>query len=154
MRRRRKTPGPLILILLGAVLTLGYCTVTTFGANSPKEVVEQFYRYEQNGDFGNAWELFHSEMKKRFDKSDYIQTKNHVFLGHMAVSTFDVKVGDTNKINRWTFFNGGPVFEDVHEVDVTLTFESQFGIFEMHQKAYAVKEDGAWRVLWNYDFEG
>lgn len=152
MRRRRKSPFP-ILIIIGAALILGVFSVSTFGSsNNPEDLVLQFYKYEQDGDFGNAWELFHSEMKKRFDKSDYIQTKNHVFLGHMAVDTFDVEIGDSNEIGEWRLTKEGPAFQNVHQVEVTLTFESQFGLFNIQQNCYVVKEEGEWRVLWDYRF--
>ncbi|HWO76586.1 MAG TPA: hypothetical protein VNM69_11925 [Bacillus sp. (in: firmicutes)] len=150
MRRKRK--GWLFVLLLGLVLVIGFFGVSTFGANSPEEVVELFYEYEKDGDFGNSWELFHSEMKKRFDKSDYIQTKNHVFFGHMAVDTFDVEIGDTDKLNRWTLGKDGPVFQNVYQVEVTLTFKSQFGLFDMVFYCYTVEEDGDWKVLWDYNY--
>ncbi len=119
---------------------------------SPEEVIKTFYQYEKEGDFGNSWNLFHSEMKKRFAKSTYIQTKNHVFLGHMGVKTFDVKVGEVKKVKRFTFSKDGLTFKDARKAEVTLLFDSQFGELVINQTCYVVREKGEWKVLWNYNF--
>ncbi|KAA2301856.1 hypothetical protein FY526_22830, partial [Clostridioides difficile] len=42
-------------------------------------VAEEFYKYEQTGDFGSSWELFHPLMKERFPKSAYVQNRAHIF---------------------------------------------------------------------------
>jgi hypothetical protein len=152
--RRRKNPVPLILIgIFGAVLIFLFVSILgNGGGESPEQVIEEFYEYEQNGDFGNSWEMFHSEMKKKFGKSSYIQTKNHVFLGHMGVDTFEVKVGEIEKIKKFPFSKDGPTFKDVRSTKVDLLFDSQFGELTISQVCYVAQEQGEWKILWNYDF--
>jgi hypothetical protein len=152
--RRRKNPVPLLLIgIAGAVLIFLFVSVLgNRGGESPEKVIEEFYEYEQKGDFGNSWEMFHSEMKKKFDKSSYIQTKNHVFLGHMGVDTFEVKVGEIKKIKKFPFSKDGPTFKDVRSAKVDLLFDSQFGVLTISQVCYVAQEKGEWKILWNYDF--
>jgi hypothetical protein len=152
--RRRKNPVLLLLIgIVGAVLIILFVSVLgNGGGESPEQVIEEFYEYEQNGDFGNSWEMFHSEMKKKFGKSSYIQTKNHVFLGHMGVDTFEVKVGEIEKIKKFPFSKDGPTFKDVRSAKVDLLFDSQFGVLTISQVCYVAQEKGEWKILWNYDF--
>jgi hypothetical protein len=152
--RRRKNPVPLLLIgILVAVLIILFVSVLGNGeGESPEQVIEEFYEYEQNGDFGNSWEMFHSAMKKKFGKSSYIQTKNHVFLGHMGVDTFEVKVGEIEKIKKFPFSKDGPTFKDVRSAKVDLLFDSQFGVLTISQVCYVAQEKGEWKILWNYDF--
>ncbi|WP_456273176.1 hypothetical protein [Bacillus sp. AK031] len=156
MRRRRNTPLPLIGVVLFVILILILILRSCGGPNSPpsspESVIKQFYEYEQDADFGNAWELFHSEMKKRFKKSSYIQTKNHVFLGHMGVESFDVEIGEMEEVEEWKLSKDGPVFKNVTLADVTMFYNSQFGVMEIKQKCYAVLEKGEWKVLWDYRF--
>jgi hypothetical protein len=152
--RRRKIPVPLLLIVIGCILLiLFFLSVLGDGKErSPDVVIEEFYQYEQNGDFGNSWEMFHSEMKKKFGKSSYIQTKNHVFLGHMGVDTFEVKVGEIEKIKKFSFSKDGLKFKNVRSAKVDLLFESQFGVLTISQVCYVAQEKGEWKILWNYDF--
>jgi hypothetical protein len=154
--RRRQSPLPLmafgLILIFIVIIVLKSCAGGTSPPDSPKTVIEQFYEYEQDGDFGNAWELFHSEMKKRFKKSSYIQTKNHVFLGHMGVETFEVEMGEMKKLDEWKMSKDGPVFKDVSAAEITMHYDSQFGIMEIRQTCYAVVEKGEWKVLWNYDY--
>ncbi|MCA1055282.1 hypothetical protein LCM10_09830 [Rossellomorea aquimaris] len=152
--RRRKNPIPLLLIGMVGV-TLLFLFVSVLGSDRgepPEQVIEAFYTYEQNGDFGNSWELFHSEMKKKFGKSTYIQTKNHVFLGHMGVDTFKVKVGEVEEVKKFTFSKGGLAFKDVRSAQVEMMYDSQFGKLTITQICYVTREKDEWKILWNYNF--
>ncbi|MEK5361858.1 hypothetical protein ACPOM7_02135 [Peribacillus castrilensis] len=52
-------------------------------------MVEDFYQYESEAEFGKYWELISSEIKQRFpNRADYVQYREHVFLQHMAVQMF------------------------------------------------------------------
>jgi hypothetical protein len=52
-------------------------------------VVEDFYQYESEAEFGKSWELISSEIKQRFpNRADYVQYREHVFLQHKAVQMF------------------------------------------------------------------
>jgi hypothetical protein len=152
--RRRKNPLPLLFMGIGGIILifLFISVIGGGGERSPEQVIEEFYEYEQKGDFGNSWEMFHSEMKKKFGKSSYIQTKNHVFLGHMGVDTFEVEVGEIETLKKFPFSKNGPVFKDVRSAKVDLLFESQFGEMTISQVCYVAQEKGEWKILWNYDF--
>lgn len=152
---RRKSPVPLfigvvVLILIGAAL---FMFIGKSGEpETPEEVIKQFYDYEKEGDFGNAWELFHPEMKALFPKSTYIQTKNHVFMGHMGVDEFEVNIGKIEKLKKFTFNQDGLTFRDVRKAKVDMLFQSQFGELVISQNCYVALEEGKWRILWNYNF--
>ncbi|MBN8193967.1 hypothetical protein JI667_17595 [Bacillus sp. NTK074B] len=152
---RRKSPFPLIVgvgIAVIAIVALFMLLGTTQEPDTPEEVIDEFYRYEKDGDFGNAWELFHSEMKNKFPKASYIQTKNHVFMGHMGVDEFEVDIGSIEKEKEFTFNHEGLQFDDVRKAEVDLFFDSEFGELTITQTCYVAMEEGEWRVLWNYNF--
>ncbi|EDL64910.1 hypothetical protein [Bacillus sp. SG-1] len=156
MRRRRNFPLPVIVAGISIIIILAFvlrsCAGGSTPPSSPESVIKQFYEYEQDADFGNAWELLHPEMKKRFSKSSYIQTKNHVFLGHMGVETFDVEIAEMEKLEEWKMSKDGPVFKNVTAASITMTFDSQFGLLKISQKCYSVLEKGEWKVVWDYHF--
>jgi hypothetical protein len=153
--RRRKNPIPLLLLGIGVILFIVIIIALTGRgeAGSPDQVINEFYKNEQQGDFGKSWELFHSQMKKKFGKSSYIQTKNHVFMGHMGVDTFDVKVGEIEKIKKFSFSKDGPTFKNVRSAKVDLLFKSQFGEMTISQVCYVAQEKEEWKILWDYDFD-
>jgi hypothetical protein len=153
MRRKKTVPlfiGAIVAILLVMVLLM--VIGKTQEPDSPEEVIVEFYNFERDGDFGNAWELFHSEMQNKFPKSSYIQTKNHVFMGHMGVDEFEVEVGNIEKEKEFTFNEEGLRFKNVRKAEVNLYFDSQFGELMITQTCYLAIEEGEWRVLWNYNF--
>ncbi|PFA67314.1 hypothetical protein CN378_10730 [Bacillus sp. AFS015802] len=152
---RRKSPVPLI-IGVGVLILIGAALFMFIGKSqepeTPEEVIKQFYDFEKEGDFGNAWELFHPEMKTLFPKSTYIQTKNHVFLGHMGVDEFEVNIGKIERLKKFIFNQDGLTFRNVRKAKVDLIFQSQFGELVISQNCYVALEEGKWRVLWNYNF--
>jgi hypothetical protein len=152
--RRRKNPLPFLLIGIGVIVFILFIVAVTGGdeVKSPEQVIKEFYEYESNGDFGNSWALFHSQMKKKFGKSSYIKTKNHVFMGHMGVDTFEVDVGKIEKIKKFSFSSDGPIFKNVRSAKVDMYFKSQFGVMTISQLCYVAQEKGEWKILWNYDF--
>ncbi|WP_156477327.1 hypothetical protein [Rossellomorea vietnamensis] len=121
-------------------------------SNNPEQVIEDFYDFEKEGDFGSSWELFHSEMKKKFSKSTYIQTKNHVFMEHMDVDSFEVEVEEISDQKEFKFSKDGPTFKNVKKGDVLMTYDSQFGKLTINQTCYAVEEEGEWKIIWDYNF--
>ncbi|THE11903.1 hypothetical protein E1I69_12875 [Bacillus timonensis] len=152
MRRRRGLPIQLILIIVGAILFV--ILVISFFRSSPeeeaKELVHSFYKYEQDADFGSSWELFHPLMQERFQKADYIQQRNHVFVGHFGTDTFKFTIEDAEKLKSWQMTQNSTTFHDVYKVPITQTYKSTYGTFSIHQDVFVVHEDGDWMLLWSY----
>ncbi|MDX8343164.1 hypothetical protein [Rossellomorea sp. YZS02] len=121
-------------------------------SNNPEQVMKDFYDFEKMGDFGSSWDLFHSEMKKKFSKSTYIQTKNHVFMGHMGVDTFKVEIEEITDQKEFKFSKDGPTFKNVKKGKVAMKYDSQFGKLTIYQTCYTVQEEGEWKILWDYQF--
>jgi len=116
-----------------------------------KQVVEAFYRYEQAGDFGSSWELFHPLMKKKFRKDVYIQRRAHVFMQDFDVETFEYRLSEAEHLDSWSMSDEHQPFQDVYRVRVIQTFQSVFGVFELHQDVFVAKAQGKWSILFPYD---
>jgi hypothetical protein len=75
MNRRQR--GRLLSLLLIIIVLNGGDILIRFGLLSPSrqalQVVEEFYEYEQLGDYSRLWELFHSSIKEDFPKGGYIK---------------------------------------------------------------------------------
>ncbi|MFC7785947.1 hypothetical protein ACFQWC_15740 [Rossellomorea sp. GCM10028870] len=152
---RRRSPVPLVIGVIASILivvALFMIVGESREPDTPEEVIKEFYQFEQSGDFGNAWELFHPEMQNKFPKSSYIQTKNHVFMGHMGVDEFEVEVGKIEKLEKFTFNEEGLTFKNVRKAEVDLFFDSQFGELTISQTCYVALEEGEWKILWDYSF--
>lgn len=149
MRRRRRFPLPLAvgLILLLLVLIL-WRVLPLFFSTSAEEVVEEFYTYEQEGDFGSSWKLFHPDMHERFPKDAYVTERSHIYQNHYGITTFTFKIIAQEKINTWKSSN--KIFKDVEKIRVKQTFNSKFGIFSVEQNVYAVKVKDEWRLFWKF----
>jgi hypothetical protein len=118
--------------------------------NQPEAVVREFYEYEQQGDFGSAWELFHSAMKKRFPKNGYVTERSHIYMSHYGVTTFDFTVSNAEKIKNWKMTKDGPTIKEVYKVEVQQTFLSKFGTFTIQQDVYVIKEKDEWKIAWKF----
>lgn len=94
----------------------------------------------------------HSEMKKIFSKSTYIQTNNHGFMEHMDVDSFEVEIEEISDQQEFKFSKDGPKFKNVKKGDVLMTYDSQFGTMTINQTCYAVEEEGEWKIIWDYNF--
>lgn len=137
------------LFVLTAILTV-YNLVWSNEARKAKAAVNQFYAYEQSGDFGSSWELFHSAMQARYPKEAYIQTRALIFMQQLGIRTFRYDIGDSEKVSSWRFAEGAEPVEDVYRMNVTQRMETVFGILEIRQDVYAAKEGGAWKLLWPF----
>lgn len=113
-------------------------------------IVQEFYEYEQAGNFSASWGLFHPQMKERFSKGHYIQDRAHVFMNHFGVETFSFKIGSAEKVSNWKMAKDSPVFKKVYKVPITQVFKGKYGNFSIEQDVFAVKEDGKWTILWDY----
>jgi hypothetical protein len=116
-----------------------------------REVVDEFYGYEQEGDFANSWGLFHSSMKKKFSKGNYIQDRAHVFMNHFGVETFSYTIGELEELKDWKMSKTGPSLKNVYKVRVTQTYKGKYGNFDLEQEVFVTEEKGKWRILWDYN---
>lgn len=149
---RRKRPIPLLFfIIIAVVVFLFFFFLNSFQLNSPEEVVEAFYQYEQKSDFGSSWELFHSSMKKKFLKRSYVTERSHIYMSHFGVSTFSFKIKESEKLSSFKMEKEGPTFHDVYKVPVELHFISKFGVFTIEQDVYVVKENQEWKIVWKFE---
>jgi len=149
VRRRNK---PLLLLAIGvAVIGLTVVSLMLTMKSEPEKLVEQFFELEQEGDFGSSWELFHSQMKQRFNKDQYIQSRAHVFMQDLDTKTFTFKLGDTEEHDEWRAQEGSSALKNVNEVIVYQTFDTKFGKFTIEHPCYVVQEKGEWRMLWDYN---
>ncbi|MDQ1000752.1 hypothetical protein QFZ28_001152 [Neobacillus niacini] len=145
-------------IILGIMLLV--CIVTVFmlirGAwfSPDKEavaVVEEFYLYEQQGEFASSWDLFHSTMKEKFGKGHYIQDRAHVFMNHFGVETFDFTMSEPEKMDQWKMSKTGPAMKNVYKIIVIQTYKGIYGNFDLEQEVFAVQEKDEWKIVWDYN---
>ncbi|MFC4321957.1 hypothetical protein [Litchfieldia salsa] len=153
-RRKKSSSGFIIigLIIIAFILVL-YFLFRSTPESQVKRVVDDFYQYEQESDFGNAWELFHPFMRDKFTRRGYIQDRNHVFMGHFDVSTFSYTIGDPKLLDSWKMSRESDPINEVYQIPITQTFKSKFGTFTLSQDVFVAKdkEDGDWSILWSYE---
>lgn len=142
-----------VVLLLAAILTVVLLIKGIFFSQGKqaKGVVDEFYHYEQAGDYPNSWTLFHSSMKEKFSKSSYIQARPHVFINDFGVETFTYTLGKPEKLGHWKMSKTGPTIKDVYKFPVTQTFKGKFGNFELTQAVFVAKEKEQWKILWDYN---
>ena len=114
-------------------------------------VIEEFYMYEQEGEFSSSWNLFHPTMKERFGKGAYIQDRAHVFMNHFGVETFAFSMGEPEHIKEWKMSKTGPAMKSVYKIIVTQTYKGKYGNFDLEQEVFAVKEKEEWKIVWDYN---
>ncbi|OLS33964.1 hypothetical protein [Bacillus sp. MRMR6] len=155
MSRRYRPPKG---IIIGSLLVFSVITVfllVRWSLFSPgkqvKEVVEEFYSYEQAGDFAQSWGLFHSKMKEKFSKGPYIQDRAHVFMNHFGVETFDFELGEPEELKKWNLSKEGPEMKEVFKIPVTQIYKGKYGNFTLHQEVFVIKEKDQWKIAWDYN---
>lgn len=154
IRRFRSDFAPLLFIAVAVVVVFVLVRVFFFaGPRQVEQVVQQFYEYEQVGDFAGSWALFHPLMHEKFPKGAYIQDRAHVFMGHFGVETFDFTIGSIDAISDWRMSSSTQRFGKVYAVPVTQSYEGKYGVFEFSQTVYVTKVKGEWLILWDYGFE-
>lgn len=151
-KRNRGGFLPFLFILL--ILVGGYFLIR-YGLFSPSRqavrVVEEFYEYEQTGDYSKSWELLHPFMKEKFPKVGYIQDRVHVFMGHFGADTFEFEINEKNKLSNWKMTNESKSLNTVYEVKVTQSYKGKYGTFEFIQYVYVAEEKGDWVILWDFN---
>ncbi|GGD75978.1 hypothetical protein [Paenibacillus nasutitermitis] len=160
MVRRRRRIGAVKVVLGGLIIIVVWMTwINASRMFSPSdsskalEAVEQFYKYEQVGDFGSAWELFHPFMQQRFAKSDYIQRRAHIIMQDFGVRTFEFHTGTPKRISDWRMSQEAELIAEVYEIEVTEIFHSPYGNFRIVQPCFAAYFSGKWTLLWSYQNE-
>lgn len=144
----------MIVLLLGAgllgVLIYLVSSILISAEGKAERVVEDFYSFEQDGDYGQSWELLHSVMHDRFSRGAYIQDRAHVFNGHFGAESFEFEVSDAQELKQWRMEKGGKTFPVAFEFRVVQTYRGKYGHFEFVQYVYVVEEKDEWRVVWDY----
>lgn len=142
-----------ILFVLLLLWLIGRSLPALFRADAATEaatVVEEFYKYEQTGDFGSSWELFHPLMKERFPKSAYVQNRAHIFMQHFGVQTFELEIEPPEREFDVQIIKGVKPFPEAYKTKVTQTYSGTFGEFDIVQTCYLVQENEQWELLWYY----
>ncbi len=150
--RRRRGRGKLLWIG-GLIVVLFFYLISSFLMGSERKarlVVEEFYEYESNGDYGRSWELLHTEIQERFNRGAYVQDRAHVFNGHFGADTFSYEVSGGKEWKDWRMVKGGDPFAQVYEFQVKQNYHGKYGHFVFVQYVYVLLEDGEWRIVWDY----
>ncbi|MBM7662546.1 hypothetical protein JOC85_003353 [Bacillus mesophilus] len=153
MRRRRKPINPIAIIgmIVIPLLIFGAYSLV-FSSNKAEQLVENFYTYEQQGNFSESWELFHPIMKEKFTQGGYIQDRAHVFIGHFGADTFSYEIAKPTKIKDWKMSKDTEPFKVAHKYLVTTSYKGKYGAFHFIQEVYVVKgEENEWNIVWDYN---
>ncbi|MCV9884767.1 hypothetical protein [Metabacillus halosaccharovorans] len=151
MRRRRKNAVPLVIvIILLIILIVSVRLFLSFANDDPEDIVSTFYHYEQEGDFGSAWELFHLVLQERFSKNAYVTERSHIYMSHYGVTTFEYEIVEEEEIQNWKMAEDQETFPTAYKMTVEQKFKSKFGTFTILQDVYAVQHEGEWRIVWEY----
>ncbi|MGD7053932.1 hypothetical protein [Sutcliffiella horikoshii] len=152
MKKRRGNQGILLVLGLGVFLFLIYFVAMWLlgEERKAKNLVQEFYTYESSSNYGESWELLHSELQTRFARGAYAQDRAHVFNGHFGADTFSFEIGDSKKISNWKMEKDGESFDTVYEFEVRQDYRGKYGHFLFVQYVYVVQEDKEWRILWDY----
>ncbi|MGD6870868.1 hypothetical protein ACQCU1_01585 [Sutcliffiella horikoshii] len=154
-RRRSKTGNRVIVIIIGTgLIFIFFYIVFSLLINAERDarkIVSEFYHYESNGNYGESWELLHTEMQIRFDRGTYVQDRAHVFNGHFGTDTFTYEVSEGKKTKEWRMIKDGETFKTVYEFKVQQDFKGKYGHFMFVQYVFVGKEEGEWRILWDYN---
>jgi hypothetical protein len=155
VRYRRRNRGIVIslLLIISALLLISMAvrSLSSSPEQEAEQVVHEFYKNEQDGDFASSWSLFHSSMKKRFTKGHYIQDRAHVFMNHFGVETFSYSLSKPNKLENWKMSKDTPPFKLTYKLTITQTYKGKYGNFDIQQDVFVVKEKGDWTILWDYN---
>lgn len=110
----------------------------------------EFYKLEQEGDYGSSWELLHSTMKEHFPKDQYIQKRAHIFMQDFDSDTYLYEVGKSTSVSGFQLKENGKETEldHVYAVKVTQDFHTLYGPIQLVQMCYVAEENGEWSLLW------
>lgn len=140
----------IVAIVVLLLIFVAVKVLPSLGERGPEDVVEAFYLFEKEGDFGSAWELFHPSMQARFSKNAYVTERSHIYMSHFGVDTFSYELDGEEEVENFKMVKDGEVFPIAYYVEVSQTFKSKFGTFTVIQDVYAVKHEEEWKVVWNF----
>ena len=152
--RHRKKIKPKHLAAVCFLVMLLLCLFALFlknvSPNQAKRAVEHFYTLEQKGEFASSWGLLHKDLQTRFPRKDYVTDRSHVFMSHFGADTFQFKIEEGDKKDKWRASPDGPTYKDVYSYTVKQNYHGKYGRFTFVQYVYVAKEKGEWRILWDY----
>ncbi|GGF30196.1 hypothetical protein GCM10010954_31660 [Halobacillus andaensis] len=151
MKKNRIKILPILVVGLIPLIIALVLFLFNLSEQQAKRVVDDFYTYEQEGDFSSSWQLLHPYMKDKFTKGHYIQDRAHVFMNHFGVTTFSYEVEGAEKIKDWKMEEDRDALNEVYMMTVIQTYKGKYGHFDLYQKVYAAKEEGEWTILWDYN---
>ncbi len=139
-----------MIIIVALFLFISVRFLFDLGKNEPEDVISTFYHYEEEGDFGSAWELFHPVMQERFSKNVYVTERSHIYMSHYGITTFEYEIVVEEEIQNWKMAEDKDTFPTAYKMIVEQQFKSKFGNFTILQDVYAVQHEGEWRIVWEY----
>lgn len=153
IRRRHPLPKSLLIIpiLILVLIFIMLRGLLFSSSHQAVKIVEEFYSYEQEGNFSDSWNLFHPYMKQRFTKSAFIQDRAHVFIGHFGTETFTYEIGEAEKFDSWKPEDSQTVIKNGYKMLVTQKYNGKYGKFNFQQEVYVVKHKDKWVILWDYN---
>ncbi|KPB05749.1 hypothetical protein [Bacillus sp. CHD6a] len=153
MRRRRGNGIIVLLVGLGTTVLLMFIFSSIFmgSERKAKQIVHEFYKHESNAEYSHSWELLHTKMREKFTRGGYLQDRAHVFNGHFGADTFSFDIGKAKEIKNWKMEKGGEAFGTAYEFEVKQDYHGKYGHFMFVQYVYVVREDGEWRIVWDYN---
>ncbi|WP_087974208.1 hypothetical protein [Oceanobacillus rekensis] len=116
-----------------------------------KNIVNEFYSYEQKAAFNESWGLLHPYMKERWSKTAYLTDRAHVFMGHFGVETFEFAIEDVGKADIWKMTEDSPSLKEVYIFNVIQSYQGKYGNFHFSQAVYVVNTKDSWKILWDYN---
>lgn len=155
IRKKKRVAGRMgwLLLVVVGVLSLWLFVFNSFWSSDVrqlKKTVQQFYSYEQTGDYGSAWELFHPQMKDIYTKDYYIQLRAHIFMQQLNATQTRLTLGKPEKLGEWQLSEGAQPLSHVYRLSAEQRFLSSFGLLTMRQDVFAVKEADSWLLLWSF----
>jgi hypothetical protein len=144
---------PKFLLVLALVILLGLAGLyawTHWSRNEAIQTVEAFYSAEQSGDYGGAWTMLHSEMKKKFTQADYIQKRTSLFMDAYGAKTFSFEIDEVDHLKKWRMTSDDAYIKDVYKITVIQSFTGIFGDVKIYKDVFVAKEQNEWKILWQY----
>jgi hypothetical protein len=136
-------------IFIGAIFLI--ITSLSSADRQAQETVDEFYSFEQDGNFADSWKLFHPYMKQKFTKSSFIQDRSHVFIGHFGAETFTYEISEPEEIEGWRMEEGQKSFKSAYKFQVMQNYKGKYGAFSFQQDVFVVKHKEQWVILWDYN---